>query len=83
MLNAALKNLADGNPSAEVCTCLGEYYEACEEYSEAAMWYYNAKYEAQCQLALRYGHELPLQGLIRCYQALGNSEQADYYRKEL
>ncbi len=83
MLNAALKNMADGNASAEVCTCLGEYYEACQEYEEAAMWYYNAKYETECQLSIRYGHELPLQGLIRCYQALGNTEQAAYYEQEL
>lgn len=83
MLCAATKNMADGQPSAEVCTCLGEYYMACEEYEEAAMWYYNAAYEAECQLAIQYGHTLPIQGLIRCYQIFGNEEQVRFYEEEL
>jgi glycosyltransferase involved in cell wall biosynthesis len=83
MLNAALKNMADGSPCSEVCSCLGEYYEACGEYEEAAMWYYNAKYESQCELSIRYGHEIPLQGLVRCYRTLGNIEQAEYYQNEI
>lgn len=83
ILGAALKNMADGTGSAEVCTCLGEYYEACKEYTEAALWYYNAVYETQCELAVKYGQELPLNGLIRCYTALGDSEQASYYEEEL
>ena len=83
MLNAALKNIADGHPSSEVCTCLGEYYEACNELEEAAMWYYNAVYESDCQLAIRYGHELPLQGLVRCYTMLNQEDQAAIYQQEL
>lgn len=83
ILGAALKNMADGAGSAEVCTCLGEYYEACKEYEEAILWYYNAAYEAQCELAVKYGRELPLQGLIRCYTALGDMEQTSYYEAEL
>lgn len=83
MLCAAIKNMADGNPSSEVCTCLGEYYMACEEYEEAAMWYYNAAYEAESQLAIQYGHDLPLQGLIRCYQIFGNEEMVSHYEQEL
>lgn len=83
LLGAALKNMAGGAGSAEVCTCLGEYYEACEEFNEAVLWYYNAVYETQCELSIQYGCELPLQGLIRCYTALGNSEQAASYKQEL
>lgn len=83
ILGAALKNMANGAGSAEVCTCLGEYYEACEEYAEAALWYYNAAYETECELSVKYGQELPLKGLVRCYNAMGNSEQASYYGQEL
>lgn len=83
ILGAALKNMADGAGSAEVCTCLGEYYEKCNDYAEAALWYYNAAYETECELAVRYGHELPLNGLIRCYTAMNDLEQASYYQQEL
>lgn len=83
ILGAALKNMANGNGSAEVCTCLGSYYEACKEYQEAILWYYNAAYETQCELSLRYGQELPLEGLIRCYEQLGDNHQANYYKEEL
>lgn len=83
LLGAALKNMADGTGSAEVCTCLGEYYEACREYTEAALWYYNAAYETQCELSIRYGQELPLAGLVRCYTAMGDPEQAAHYEQEL
>ena len=81
LLGAALKNMADGAGSAEVC--LGEYYEACREYAEAALWYYNAAYETQCELSIRYGQELPLAGLVRCYTAMGDSKQAAHYEQEL
>lgn len=83
LLNAALKNVADGAGSAEVCTCLGEYYEALTEYGEAALWYYNAAYETQCELSIEYGQQIPLAGLVRCHTALGNQEQAAAYKKEL
>lgn len=83
IMGAALKNVANGHGSAEVCVCLGEYYEACGEHHEAILWYYNAVYETQCELSLHYGQKLPLQGLVRCYQAVGNAEQASYYDEEL
>lgn len=83
ILSAALKNIADGNGSAEVCTCLGNYYETCGEYNEAILWYYNAAYETACELCLQYSEELPLNGLIRCYTQLGNTEQVLYYTEQL
>ncbi len=82
ILGAALKNVADGNGSSEVCTCLGNYYESCGEYQEAILWYYNAVYETQSELSLQYGQELPLEGLIRCYEALGDYEQVAYYQEQ-
>lgn len=82
VLGSALKNLADGAGSSEVCTCLGSYYEACGDYSEAILWYYNAAYETESELALTYHQDIPLEGLIRCYQALGDTSQADYYQAQ-
>ncbi len=83
ILGAALKNMANGNGSSEVCTCLGEYYEKANEYQEAAMWYYNAAYEAEPHLAIRYGNALPLEGLIRCYDLLGLEDMKTFYTEEL
>lgn len=83
ILGAALKNLADGQGSAEVCTCLGTYYENCGEYEEATLWYYNGAYETSCELSLQYGQTLPLEGLVRCYQKMGDTSQAEYYQTEL
>ncbi|MCM1499903.1 MAG: glycosyltransferase family 2 protein [Clostridium sp.] len=83
ILGAALKHMANGDGSSEVCTCLGQYYEEAGEYGEAVIWYYNGAYETQSELSLRYSREIPLQGLIRCYQALNDGEQAAFYTEEL
>ena len=47
------------------------------------MWFYNAAYEQQSILNIRYQREIPLEGLIACYHALSMSEQEAYYQKEL
>ena len=52
---------------AEVCCVLGEYYETKEDAQEAAMWYLNARSEAECILDVRCGGEIPEKRL----QALG------------
>lgn len=82
LLAPALKNFS-GEVSSEVCTCLGQYYEEAKDYDEAILWYYNAAYETSSTLSLAYGFELPLHGLIRCYDALGNTEMCELYQKEL
>lgn len=68
---------------SEICCELGAFYEEEKDYEEAAVWYYNAVYETQPILQLACGGELSLEGLIRCYQAMGLSRQADHYRQEL
>ncbi len=68
---------------AEICLELGLFYEACGDYEEAAVWFYNAVYETEPILVLNAGEKEPLQGLIRCYEALGLEEQAEQYREEL
>lgn len=83
ILGAALKNVADEAGCSEVCTCLGNYYEDCNDYPEAILWYYNAAYETESELSLIYHQTLPLEGLVRCYQKLGDTNQADYYQAQL
>ena len=68
---------------SEICYELGSFYEAAEDFEEAALWYYNAVYETQPILQLTSGGEAGLEGMIRCYQALGHSELAEKYRQEL
>lgn len=82
LLAPALKNFS-GEVNSEVCTCLGQYYEEAKDYDEAILWYYNAAYETSSTLSLAYDFELPLHGLIRCYDALGNTEMCELYQKEL
>lgn len=69
--------------NSEICSELGHFYEEAKDYEEAAIWYYNAVYETQPILNINAGGREPLEGLIRCYQQMGEEEQAESYRKEL
>lgn len=68
---------------SEICCEMGHIYEGLSDWEEAAIWYYNAVYETRPILALQSGGKESLEGLIRCYEALGCPEQADIYREEL
>lgn len=80
LMKHALKNIA-AEASSEVCYELGTYYYEKEEYEEALIWYYNAAYETECQLNIRYAKEYPLKMLALCYNALHNKEQYEAYWK--
>lgn len=67
---------------SEICCEMGHFYEGLSDWEEAAIWYYNAVYETKPILALQAGGRESLEGLIRCYEALGCPEQADIYREE-
>lgn len=82
MYQYAMKDAAS-EASSEVCCILGEYYQNRQDYEEAILWFYNAAYEQQSILNIRYQREIPLEGLIACYHALAMSEQEAYYQKEL
>ena len=82
LLKYALKDVANQG-SSEICTILGAYYESKGDLSEAAIWYYNGRYETEPQANLKYKVELPLKGLIRVYKALGDESTAQSYEKEL
>lgn len=72
-----------GEGCSEICMELGSYYEDIGDWEEAVIWYYNAAYETAPVLSLQTGAILPLQGMVRCYQALGLPEPAALYEQEL
>lgn len=82
LMKHALKDAATGY-SSEMCTILGAYYEECEDFSESAIWYYNARFETEPELCLSYKEKLPLEGLVRVYKALNEPDIAAQYEAEL
>ena len=76
----AMKVIADQG-CAEICCELGNYYADRQDWDEAVVWYYNAAYETESILNLHSSGDVPLMGLVRCYDALKNEEQAKGYRQ--
>ena len=74
----AMKDVASEGVS-EICYELGEFYLARGEYEEAAMWYYNAVYEAQSILNIHSGGDWALEKLALCYEKAGCQELACEY----
>ena len=72
-----------GEGCSEICCELGHFHEERGDYEEAAIWYYNAVYETTPALCISSGGKDGLEGLVRCYERLGNEEQASVYRQEL
>ncbi len=82
LLKYATKGIAEEGCS-EICTILGEYFEKIGDYKEAAMWYFNARYETEPEIGLIYQTKLPLLGLSRVYRALDDIQTAEKYEEEL
>lgn len=76
------KALAQGGCS-EICCEMGHFYEERGDLEEAAVWYYNAVYEVTPVLSLVTGERESLEGLLRCYEQLGDVERAADCRTEL
>lgn len=81
LMKFGLKNLADGKASSEVCYELGEFFFETGDDQEAIIWFYNAAYETECELNIRYGGDYPLDRLANCYHNMGNTEQEEAYRE--
>lgn len=79
MMKYCLRNLADGKGSSEVCYELGEYFMGIEDYREAVIWFYNAAYEAECELNIHYGGDYPLKRLAQCNHSLGDYKQEEAF----
>lgn len=65
----ALKDMLT-TPCTEICYELGCYFQEKGDYPEAILWHYNAAFEAECILDIHTSGDLPLQGLVTCYEAL-------------
>ncbi len=81
LMKYSLKDVALG-ASSEMCSILGAYYENLGELEEACTWYFNAAYETEPELNIRYKNDIPLKALIRAYGELGLSDQAAIYEDE-
>lgn len=83
----ALRDMME-TPCAEICYELGCYYEAQKDYDEAIVWFLNARYETGSIIDIRTSGDLPLEGLIRCYEELSKTntdykEMLSHYKAEL
>ena len=63
-------------PCSEICYELGTYFLAQRDYIEAALWFYNAAYETSSILDIHTNGDLPLLGLVECYELLLADENA-------
>lgn len=72
-----------GEGCSEICCEMGHFYEDAGDFDEAIIWYYNAVYETQPVLSIVCGGREALEGLVRCYEVLGNEVQAKRYQEEL
>jgi hypothetical protein len=73
----ALKDMLT-TPCSEICYELGTYFLGQRDYSEAVLWFYNAAYETQSILDIHTSGDLPLYGLVECYEALLEEEKKKY-----
>lgn len=63
-------------PCSEICYELGTYFLAQRDYDEAVLWFYNAAYETESILDIHTNGDLPLLGLVECYELLLAEEKA-------
>lgn len=64
------------NPCSEICYELGMFFLAERDYDEAVLWFYNAAYETESILDIHTSGDLPLLGLVECYELLLADEKA-------
>lgn len=62
-------------PCSEICYELGTYFVAHRDYGEAVLWFYNAAYETESILDIHTNGDLPLLGLVECYEYLTQEEK--------
>ena len=69
-------------PNSEICKELGDYYMQKEDYSEAALWYYNAIHETEPTLDIHSQGKATMVALSDCYEKLGQGELSAHYLTE-
>lgn len=82
LLKYSLKDIAMEG-SSEMCCILGAYFELMGDLDEAAMWFYNARYETKPHLSIKCQGEIPLKGLLRVYEKAGATELMKDIEEEL
>ncbi len=83
-LKVTLKDMVQ-TPCAEICYELGEYFLKAKDFSEAALWFYNAAYETEAVLDIHKSGNMPMRKLLLCYEALisqNTDENVKQYYKE-
>lgn len=81
LLSYSTKALAGQVASSEVCYELGEFYYSSQLYKEATIWFYNAAFECESELNIKYQKQYPLGRLADCYGKLGLSQEELHYRE--
>ena len=66
-------------PCSEGYYEMGEFFLEQQDLTEAALWYYNACYEAEPVLDIRLGGKAALEKLAFCYDQLGMEDLAKEY----
>ena len=69
-----------GQPPAEICCALGDFYLAQKDEQQAADWYGAALSGAQPELVATSVGFQPLMGLSECFRLAGDGERAAHYR---
>ncbi len=69
-----------GSPCAELCCEIGEFYLSRRAYEDAIPWFSHAIENAACLLVAKACGSWPMEGLAKCWDALGNPEQARYWK---
>lgn len=82
LFKTALKNVIGGAPSAEVCCELGAYFQAQNDFEEAATWYYTAAFGSRSEADIHRSGDIPLWQLAACYESLGLKPKAEKYRAQ-
>lgn len=82
ILKYALRDMME-TPCSEICYELGEYYRTIGDYDEAIVWFLNARYETQSIIDICTSGNLPLEGLVFCYEELVKQEECDIYKEQL
>ncbi len=82
ILRYALKNMAMGKASAEVCYEVGEYFYHKGDMAEAVIWFMNAAFETEAELNIHYCKDLPLNRIASCYEKSGNMAEAENFREQ-
>ena len=76
MLLAVSRAMASDHTPSEAVFELGEYYRGKRNYEEACMWYYNAAFETEPLLNIKYHDSYPFIGLHISYVIMGDTENA-------